>query len=81
MADNMLDNIRKHLETLRLKRMDQALNEELAAAHKRNRSTVQVMERLLEIEAVSLIERRIERRIKQSKMPERKLLAVLRGRP
>jgi DNA replication protein DnaC len=55
--------------------MDQALDQELAAAHKQNRSTAQVLERLLEIEAVSLIERRIERRIKQSKLPERKLLA------
>jgi len=55
--------------------MDQALDEELAAAHKQNRPTSKVLERLLEIEAVSLIERRIERRIKESKLPERKLLA------
>ena len=34
-----------------------------------------MLERLLEIEAVSLIERRIERRIRESKLPERKLLA------
>lgn len=74
MQDNTLDNIRKHLQTLRLKRMDQALDEELAAAHKQNRPTSKVLERLLEIEAVSLIERRIERRIKESKLPERKLL-------
>ena len=79
MTDNTLDNIRKHLATLRLKRMDQALDEQLAVAHKQNRSTAQVLERLLEIEAVSLIERRIERRIKQSKLPERKLLADCDG--
>ena len=75
MADTTLDNIRKHLTTLRLKRMDQALDEQLAAAHKKNHPTVKVLEQLLEIEAVSLIERRIERRIKESKLPERKLLA------
>lgn len=32
MADNTLDNIRKHLQTLRLERVDQALDEQLAAA-------------------------------------------------
>jgi hypothetical protein len=37
--------------------MDQALDEQLAAAHKQNRSTAQVLERLLEIEAVSLMSR------------------------
>ncbi len=55
--------------------MAQVLDEELAAARKQNRSTLKVLERLLETEAVSLIERRIERRIKESKLPERKLLS------
>lgn len=55
--------------------MERALDEQLAIADKQNASTALVLERLLEIEAVSLIERRIERRIKESKLPERKLLA------
>jgi DNA replication protein DnaC len=75
MPNNTLENIRKHLQTLRLARMAKALDAELAAAQKQNLSTAAVLERLLEIEAVSLIERRIERRIRESKLPERKLLA------
>jgi DNA replication protein DnaC len=55
--------------------MDTALKETLSAAAKQNLPTAIVLERLLEIEAVSLIERRIERRIRESKVPERKLLA------
>jgi DNA replication protein DnaC len=55
--------------------METALEETLAVAAKQNLPTAAVLERLLEIEAVSLIERRIERRIRESKLPERKLLA------
>jgi DNA replication protein DnaC len=75
MPNNTLENIRKHLQTLRLARMQNALDAELAAADKQHLSPAAVLERLLEIEAVSLIERRIERRIRESKLPERKLLA------
>ncbi len=75
MSDDHLDNIRKHLQTLKLRQMEMALDEQLSIADKQNASTALVLERLLEIEAVSLIERRIERRIKESKLPERKLLA------
>jgi DNA replication protein DnaC len=75
MPDDTLDKIRKHLMILGLKRMETALEETLAVAAKQNLPTAAVLERLLEIEAVSLIERRIERRIRESKLPERKLLA------
>lgn len=70
-----MDNIRKHLATLKLSRMEKTLDDILASAAKKNLATEAVLERLLEIEAVSLIERRIERRIRESKLPERKLLA------
>jgi DNA replication protein DnaC len=70
-----MDNIRKHLATLKLSRIEKALDETLAEATKKNLTVEAVLERLLEIEAVSLIERRIERRIRESKLPERKLLA------
>jgi DNA replication protein DnaC len=70
-----MDNIRKHLATLKLSRMEKALDEILAQGAKKNLPVEAVLERLLEIEAVSLIERRIERRIRESKLPERKLLA------
>ncbi len=74
MPDDTMGNIFKHLKTLGLKRMEAALDETLTAATKQNLPTVAVLERLLEIEAVSLIERRIERRIRESRLPERKLL-------
>ena len=75
MPDQAMDNIRKHLKTLRLNRVEKALDDTLAVAAKHNLAPATVLERLLEIEAVSLIERRIERRIRESKLPERKLLA------
>lgn len=75
MTENALDNIRKHLKTLKLSRMEKALDETLGVAAKQNLSLVNVLDRLLEIEAATLIERRIERRIRESKLPERKLLA------
>jgi len=55
--------------------MEKALDETLARAAKQNLAPAAVLERLLEIEAVSLVERRIDRRIRESKLPERKLLA------
>ena len=72
--DETLEHIRKYLTILKLHRMNEALDEELAYAARENLGVSKVMERLLAIEANSLIERRIERRIKQSKLPERKLL-------
>lgn len=74
MSEGKTDNIRKHLKTLKLSRMEKALDETLAIAAKQNLSSMDMLERLLEIEAVALIERRIERRIRESKLPERKLL-------
>jgi DNA replication protein DnaC len=70
-----MDNIHSHLKTLKLSRMEKALDEIFAEATKKNLSATAVLERLLEIEAVALIERRMERRIRESKLPERKLLA------
>jgi DNA replication protein DnaC len=75
MAEGATDNIRKHLKTLKLSLMDKALEETLGLAATKNLAPAAVLERLLEIEAVALIERRIERRIRDSKLPERKLLA------
>jgi DNA replication protein DnaC len=75
MAEGATDNIRKHLKTLKLRRMDQELDQTLGLAARKNLAPAAVLERLLEIEAVALIEKRIERRIRDSKLPERKLLA------
>lgn len=75
MTHDTMETIGKHLKTLKLSRMQKALDEVLGTAARENLPTAAVLERLLEIEAVSLIERRIERRIRESKLPERKLLA------
>lgn len=55
--------------------MEKALDDALAHAVRENLPASKVIERLLGIEANALIERRIERRIKESKLPDRKLLA------
>lgn len=55
--------------------MEKVLEEELVHAVKENLPASKVIERLLAVEANALLERRIERRIKESKLPERKLLA------
>jgi DNA replication protein DnaC len=54
--------------------MERALDETLARATKQCWPSSQLLENLLAIEASALIERRIERRIKEAKLPERKLL-------
>jgi DNA replication protein DnaC len=54
--------------------MEKALDAELARALETGLPPSELIERLLAIEAGALIERRIERRIKESKLPERKLL-------
>jgi DNA replication protein DnaC len=73
--DQTLARIRDYLKTLQLRKMEKALQEELSYGARENLPVSKVIERLLAIEANSLIERRIERRIKDSKLPERKLLS------
>ena len=63
------------MRTLKLFRMEKALDEELKQAVREKTAVSAVIERLMDIEASSLIERRIERRVKESFLPERKLLA------
>ena len=67
--------IRTYLQTLKLNRMTSALDEELARAVKEASPPSELLERLLALEVGALTERRIERRIHESKLPERKLLA------
>ncbi len=74
-ASDPLADICNNLKLLKLYRMQETLDMELARAEKENSPTTTVLQRLLSIEAASLIERRIERRIKESKLPERKILA------
>jgi DNA replication protein DnaC len=73
--EQALTQIRAYLKTLKLRKMEKALDEELSYGARENLPVSKILERLLAIEADSLIERRIERRIKDSKLPERKLLS------
>jgi len=67
--------IRSHLKTLKLHHMGKILDEELDRANREKLSPAELLDRLLSLEAQRVLERRIERRIKESKLPERKLLA------
>lgn len=73
--EETVTRIRDHLKTLKLAGMEKALEKELSEAAKKGSAPMDLLERLLSIEANALIERRIERRVKESKLPERKLLA------
>jgi DNA replication protein DnaC len=70
-----LENIKKHLKTLKLKYMEDILEIELTKAAKENLPPIMVLERLLSAQAQLTIQNRIERRIRESKLPQRKLLA------
>ena len=73
--DETLTKIRGHLKTLKLAGMEKALEKELSEAAKKGSAPMDLLERLLSIEANALIERRMERRVRESRLPERKLLA------
>lgn len=75
MTTDQLDRIRKTLNVLKLKTIAEVLDHELARAAQESTPVTELLERLLTQEADALIQRRVERRIKQSKLPERKLLA------
>lgn len=75
MTNNMFANIRKHLQTLKLYQMEKALDTELSNGEKENRPTAKILERLLSLETGVLTEKRMERRIRESKLAERKLLS------
>ena len=75
MSSDPLEQIRKSLSILKMKIVADILDEELARAAQESTPATVLLERLFTKEADALIQRRIERRIKQSKLPERKLLA------
>ena len=73
--DQTLERIHSHLKTLRLIKMDAELDRQLSLAVKEKLPPSVFLERILAIEADDLTQRRIERRIRESKLPQRKLLA------
>lgn len=67
--------MKSHLAALKLTAIEKALDEELAKAAQTAITPTQLVERLLAIEVRARTERKIERRIVDSKLPERKLIA------
>jgi len=70
-----LSRIRDSLKILKLNEINRVLDDELARAVQESSSHTGLLERLFTLEANALIQRRIERRIKESKLPDRKLLS------
>ncbi len=70
-----MEQIRKSLSILKMKTIADILDDELTRAAQESTPVTELLKRLFTKEADALIQRRIERRIKQSKLPERKLLA------
>ena len=74
-SSHSLDTIRSHLKILKLKEIDKHLDDSLSMVAQGGLSPSKMLERLLESEVTALTERRIERRIKESRLPDRKLLS------
>ena len=72
---NLITEIKDHLQSLKLKRISEILDEELALATQNGSAPTEVLSRLLVAEFSSQTERRIDRRIKESGLSERKLLS------
>ena len=63
------------MNTLKLVGIKKVLEKELSEAAEKALPPMELLERLLSFEANALIERRMERRIKDSRLPDRKLLS------
>jgi len=74
-SEQKVHQLHEHLLLLKLSRLEKALDEHLARAAREQDPVSEVLARLIAIEAEDLIERRIERRIIESRLPARKLLA------
>ena len=75
MGSGSTSQIKEHLAKLKLKKMAEILDAELTKVASEGTSPGDLLERLLQAEISALTEHRIERRIIESKLPERKLLA------
>ena len=73
--EETLTRIRGHLQTLKLTGIEKVLEKELSEAAEKALPPTELLERLLAVEANGLIERRIDRRIRESRLSDRKLLA------
>jgi len=75
MTEQTTATLRTLLGALNLTRVAAVLDEELARAVAQATPATELLQRLLLVEVDARTERRIERRIKEAKLPERKLLA------
>jgi DNA replication protein DnaC len=73
--DTPLERIKMHLKTLKLHALEKNIDRILTEALKRKLDVPETLEQLLAYQVRSVIESRMERRIRESKLPERKLLA------
>jgi len=73
--EKRLEAIHHHLKILKLHALEKGLEKELTQAAQEKLDLLQTLERLLALQAQVVVESRIERRIRESKLPERKLLA------
>jgi len=70
-----LERTKMHLKTLKLNALEKNIDRELTEAMNRKLDVTETLEQLFAYQARAVIEGRMERRIRESKLPERKLLA------
>lgn len=73
-ATDPIVRIKASLKSLKLNRIAAVLDQELARAAQESTPVAELFDRLLALEVNTLTERRAERRIREAKLPERKLL-------
>ena len=73
--NDKIEDIKKCLSNLGLTLMKEIIEEKLLEAQKNSWSHTDLLEHLFQMENEALIQRRIERRIVESRLPERKLLS------
>ena len=73
--EEIIARIKNHCRILKLTKIEQCLDEELSRALKEQQPISAFLDSLLGTEAQGILQRRIERRIKESRLPQRKLLA------
>jgi DNA replication protein DnaC len=74
LPNDLVTRIKTHLTTLKLTAIAKTLDDELAQATRQATPPTELLERILALEANSRVEGRIERRIKEARLTERKLL-------
>jgi DNA replication protein DnaC len=74
MEEDPMERLRRMLKEMKLHKIAEELDSALSEAEREGRATFAVLERLFALEYAALVQRRIERRISDSKLDELKLL-------